>query len=64
MGSIPEPTLDRPPATTKRSAPTVPIYSRDFAYADNGPIVVVPTRMARADILKASARAYAEYVAP
>lgn len=69
MGSIPEPTLNHSPAngasttatTTKRSAPTV--YSRDFAYADNGPIVVVPTRIARADILKASAKAYAEYVA-
>ncbi|PIB00115.1 hypothetical protein CB0940_03157 [Cercospora beticola] len=42
------------------AAPTV--YSRDFAYADNGPIVVLPARMAAADITNASAKTFAEYV--
>jgi hypothetical protein len=44
--------------------PTFWIYSRDFAYADSTPIVVVPTRVVAADITSASAKMFAEYVPP
>lgn len=69
MGSIPDPPLTEPPpkysAKSSSSSHSHPIiYSRDFAYADNGPIVVVPSRVVRADILTASARTFAEYVLP
>lgn len=71
MGSIPDPPLVEPtPEYTAKSSsslhshPHPIVYSRDFAYADNGPIVVVPSRMVRADILTASARTFAEYVLP
>lgn len=49
-----KPSDERPPAAV--------VYSRDFAYEDNGPIVVLPTRMAAADVANASARTFAEYV--
>ena len=69
MGSILDPSLAEPPpkysAKSSSSSNSHPIiYSRDFAYADNGPIVVVPSRMVRADILTGSARTFAEYVLP
>lgn len=38
------------------------VYCRDFAYADNGPIAILPGRMARIDVKGAPARTYAEYV--
>ncbi|CAK4034660.1 hypothetical protein DOTSEDRAFT_41560 [Lecanosticta acicola] len=59
----PSTTTRTPKSTIKRTsnAHTHPVvYSRDFAYADNGPIVVVPTRMVRTDILTASAKTFAE----
>lgn len=36
-----------------------PVYSRDFAYADNAPVVL---RMARSNIGDTSANNFAEYV--
>lgn len=36
-----------------------PIYSRDFAYANNAPVIL---RMARANIGEISAKTFAEYV--
>ncbi|EME47041.1 hypothetical protein DOTSEDRAFT_41560 [Dothistroma septosporum NZE10] len=65
MGSISEPPANGSltDLTSKRTSlnthtgPT--IYSRDFAYIDNGPIVVVPARVVRADILTSSAKAFA-----
>lgn len=70
MGSIAEPPATgspNHPTTAKRTssvAHTGPtIYSRDFAYIDNGPVVVVPARVVRADILTSSAKTFAGYVA-
>ena len=43
---------------------TPPVYLRDFAYANNGPVLLPdPMRMANANIDKASAKTFAEYVA-
>jgi len=40
-----------------------PVYSRDFAYPNNGPQLVLPSpRMARQSIRDASASIFAEYV--
>ena len=40
-----------------------PVYSRDFAYPNNGPQLVLPgPRMARQSIRDASASTFAEYV--
>lgn len=40
-----------------------PVYSRDFAYEDNGPVVLAhPMREERADINGTSAKTFAEYV--
>lgn len=36
-----------------------PVFSRDFAYANNAPVVL---RMARANIANTTARSFAEYV--
>ncbi|KAM3423554.1 hypothetical protein BST61_g981 [Cercospora zeina] len=56
IASAPDFPLSHNPASI--AAPTV--YTRDFAYADNGPIVVLPARMAAADITNASAKTFAE----
>lgn len=62
MGSASHPTLKPNSPKSSNSSTSSIVYSRDFAYAENGPVVVVPTRIARADILTASAKTFAEYV--
>lgn len=43
--------------------PTPPVYSRDFAYPNNEPQLVLPgPRMARPSIREASAALFSEYV--
>ena len=51
---------------SKHHSKTPPVYSRDFAYAENGPQVLAhPMRIQRADInAETSARSFAEYVHP
>ena len=42
---------------------TPPVFLRDFAYANNGPVLLPdPMRTAIANIDKASAKTFAEYV--
>lgn len=42
---------------------TSPIFSRDFAYADNGPVILQEsTRMAEGNIIDFNASDFAEYV--
>lgn len=52
-----------PPYSPKPAASAAPIvYSRDFAYANNKPVIVLPARMAATNIANASAKTFAEYV--
>ncbi|KAK4544633.1 hypothetical protein LTR36_004205 [Oleoguttula mirabilis] len=47
----------------RRNANNPPVYSRDFAYANNAPVVLAPPmRAERASISGTSAQAFAEYV--
>jgi len=46
-----------------RGRTTPPVYSRDFAYADNGPVVLMhPMRIEKGNISGTSAKTFAEYV--
>jgi hypothetical protein len=48
---------------SRRNTRPPPVYSRDFAYPDNEPQLVLPgPRMARQSIRDASASTFAEYV--
>ncbi|KXT09940.1 hypothetical protein AC579_9733 [Pseudocercospora musae] len=51
------------PRRTQKPAYSAPVvYSRDFAYEDNGPIVILPTRrMAGENITSASAKTFADW---
>ncbi|KAM0712365.1 hypothetical protein Q7P37_011460 [Cladosporium fusiforme] len=53
----------KPHAPPARPPLPPPVYSRDFAYPDNQPVLVLPgPRMARSSIRDASAPFFAEYV--
>lgn len=48
---------------SSKAQPPPPVYSRDFAYANNAPVVLAhPMRAERASISGTSAKAFAEYV--
>jgi len=48
-----------------RSSRHPPVYSRDFAYANNAPQVLrLPMRAERGNIIGTSAKTFAEYVLP
>jgi len=51
------------PLNYRRGYKTPPVYSRDFAYANNSPVVLAhPMREERESISGASAKTFAEYV--
>jgi hypothetical protein len=54
-----------PPSYQQRrsKSTTPPVFLRDFAYANNGPVLLPePMRMAKGNIDKTSAKTFAEYV--